>query len=72
MRVNSKHLAEASVHGVFNSYLRENFAHILGEVEDMKSQQAMFKASTVDMVVVVRGLSVSVLVETQEPAGGHP
>ncbi|XP_049897575.1 uncharacterized protein LOC126388500 [Epinephelus moara] len=38
VRVNWEHLAEAPVHGVFNSHLQKNFMWIPGEVGDMESE----------------------------------
>ena len=39
---------EATVHRVFNSHLRKNFSCIPGEVGDMESEWAMFKASIIE------------------------
>ena len=45
VRVNWERLVEAPVRGVFNSHLRRNFSCIPGEVGDMESEWAMFRAS---------------------------
>ena len=45
VRVNWERLVEAPVRKVFNSHLRKNFSCIPGEVGDMESEWAMFRAS---------------------------
>ncbi len=49
VRVNWECLAEPPVRGVFNSHLWKNFLCILGEVGDVESEWAMFKASIVEV-----------------------
>ncbi len=61
------------VHDVFSSHLRKNLLCIPGEVEDMDSEWAIFKAFI--MVAAARSCGqrvvMPVVVTTKERAGGH-
>ena len=58
VRVNWGSLVEAPVHGVFHSHLRKNFSCIPGEVGDMESEWAMFRASIAEAAVRICGQKV--------------
>lgn len=58
--VNWEHLV-APVHEVFNFIIQKNFFCIHGEVVDMESKWALFRASVVEVAAVVKRLSVPVV-----------
>ncbi|KAK3517715.1 hypothetical protein QTP70_016131 [Hemibagrus guttatus] len=51
VRVCWERLADPSVRGVFNSYLRESFNQILRDVGDIESEWTMFSSSIVDAAI---------------------
>ena len=51
VRVNWERLVEAPVRRVFNSHIWKNFSCIPGEVGDMESEWAMFRASIAEVAV---------------------
>ena len=53
VRVNWERLVEAPVRRVFNSHLQKNFSCIPGEVGNMESEWAMFRASIAEAMPVV-------------------
>lgn len=53
-----EHLVEASVRGVFNSQCWKHFACILGEVGDMESEWAVFRAFIVEAAAVVQAVKL--------------
>jgi len=68
VRVNWEGLVEAPVRGVFNSHLRKNFSCIPGEVGDMESEWAMFRASSLLLVeAAARSCGQKAVIDCPQP-----